>query len=241
MIIESVKPLIPIVIVLITSVLIMLTKKNKNLREFWSVAGAVLTFLSVATMVPVILAGNRIVYTLSTIAPGISLNFRVDALSLIFGIISSFLWIFATFYNIGYMRSLNEHAQTRYYACFAIAILGAQGVSYSGSLFSLYLFYEVITIFTYPLVAHHQDEEGYAGAKKYIVYLMGTSKGLLLPAVVLTYVMTGTLDFSDNIMKGVFTAGDGQHLDHRNLFPLSSSVLPRPPSCPSTTGCHRRW
>jgi multicomponent Na+:H+ antiporter subunit D len=207
MIIESVKPLIPIVIVLITSVLIMLTKKNKNLREFWSVAGAVLTFLSVANMVPVILAGNKIVYTLSTIAPGISLNFRVDALSLIFGIISSFLWIFATFYNIGYMRSLNEHAQTRYYACFAIAILGAQGVSYSGSLFSLYLFYEVITIFTYPLVAHHQDEEGYAGAKKYIVYLMGTSKGLLLPAVVLTYVLTGTLNFSDNIVKGVFTQG----------------------------------
>jgi multicomponent Na+:H+ antiporter subunit D len=207
MIIESVKPLIPILIVLITSVLIMLTRNNKNLREFWSIAGAVLTFISVATMVPTILAGNRIVYTLSTIAPGISINFRVDALSLIFGIVSSFLWIFATFYNIGYMRSLNEHAQTRYYACFAIAILGAQGVSYSGSLLSLYLFYEVITIFTYPLVAHHQDEEGYAGAKKYIIYLMGTSKGLLLPAVVLTYVMTGTLDFSDNIVKGIFTQG----------------------------------
>jgi multicomponent Na+:H+ antiporter subunit D len=207
MIIESVKPLIPILIVLITSVLIMLTKNNKNLREFWSIAGSILTFLSVATMIPTILAGNRIVYTLSTIAPGISLNFRVDALSLIFGIVSSFLWIFATFYNIGYMRSLNEHAQTRYYACFAIAILGAQGVSYSGSLFSLYLFYEVITIFTYPLVAHHQDEEGYAGAKKYIAYLMGTSKGLLLPAVILTYVMTGTLDFSDNIVTGVFTQG----------------------------------
>jgi len=156
-------------------------------------------------MVPDIMGGNRIVYTLSTIAPGISLNFRVDALSLIFGIVSSFLWIFATFYNIGYMRSLDEHAQTRYYTCFAIAILGAQGVSYSGSLFSLYLFYEIITIFTYPLVAHHQDEEGYAGAKKYIVYLMGTSKGLLLPAVVLTYVMTGNLDFSDNILTGIFS------------------------------------
>ncbi len=103
------------------------------------------------------------------------------------------------------MRSLNEHAQTRYYTCFAIAILGAQGVSYSGSLFSLYLFYEIITIFTYPLVAHHQDAEGYAGAKKYIVYLMGTSKGLLLPAVVLTYIMAGTLDFSDNILTGIFT------------------------------------
>jgi multicomponent Na+:H+ antiporter subunit D len=207
MIIESAKPLIPILIVLVVSILIMVSGKRRNLREFWSVAGSVLTFLSVASMVPEIMNGQKIAYTLSTIAPGISFNFRVDALSLVFGIISSFLWIFATFYNIGYMRSLDEHAQTRYYACFAIAILGAQGVSYSGSLFSLYLFYEIITIFTYPLVAHHQDTEGYAGAKKYIVYLMGTSKGLLLPATILTYVLTGTLDFSDNITKGIFTGG----------------------------------
>lgn len=205
--IESALPLIPIVIVIVTSVLIMVTGKKPNLREGCSIAGSILTFVSVAAMVPIIFQGHRIVYTLSSIAPGISLNFRVDALSLVFGIISSFLWIFATFYNIGYMRSLEEHAQTRYYTCFAIAILGAQGVSYSGSLFSLYLFYEIITIFTYPLVAHHQDEEGYAGAKKYIVYLMGTSKGLLLPATVLTYVLTGTLDFADNITSGIFSQG----------------------------------
>ena len=201
---ESALPLLPIGIVLVTSILIMVSGKRPNLREFWSIAGAVLTFLSVMAMVPAIWQGNRILYTLSTIAPGISLNFRVDALSLIFGIISSFLWIFASVYNIGYMRSLNEHAQTRYYACFAIAIFGAQGVSFSGGLFSLYLFYEVITLFTYPLVAHHQDEEGYAGGKKYLVYLMGTSKGFLLPALILAYVMTGTLDFADNIRTGVF-------------------------------------
>lgn len=203
--IDSALPLLPIVIVLCTSILIMLSGKRPNLREFWSIAGSILTFCSVAAMVPTILKGGTILYTLSSLAPGINLNFRVDALSLIFGIVSSFLWIFATCYNIGYMRSLNEHAQTRYYMCFAIAILGAQGVSYSGSLFSLYLFYEIITIFTYPLVAHHQDQEGYAGAKKYIVYLMGTSKGLLLPATVLTYVFTGTLDFADNITKGIFS------------------------------------
>ena len=203
---ESALPLLPIGIVLVVSLLIMVSGKRPNLREFWSVAGAVLTFISVMAMVPAIWQNNLIVYTLSTIAPGISLNFRVDALSLIFGIVSSFLWIFASFYNIGYMRSLNEHAQTRYYTCFAVAILGAQGVSYSGGLFSLYLFYEIITLFTYPLVAHHQDEEGYAGGKKYLVYLMGTSKGFLLPAVILTYVMTGTLDFADNIRTGVFPA-----------------------------------
>jgi multicomponent Na+:H+ antiporter subunit D len=206
MVMESALPLLPIGIVLVTSILIMVSGKRPNLREFWSIAGAVLTFFSVMAMVPAIWQGNRILYTLSSIAPGISLNFRVDALSLIFGIVSSFLWIFASIYNIGYMRSLNEHAQTRYYTCFAAAIVGAQGVSYSGGLFSLYLFYEIITLVTYPLVAHHQDEEGYAGAKKYLVYLMGTSKGFLLPALILTYVMTGTLDFADNIRTGIFPA-----------------------------------
>jgi len=211
MIIESARPLIPIFIVLVTMILISLSKKRPNVREFWSIAGSVLTFAAVASMVPDIWCGQKIVYTLSTIAPGISLSFRVDGLSLVFGIISSFLWIFATFYNIGYMRSLDEHAQTRYYTCFAIAILGAQGVAFSGSLFSLYLFYEIITIFTYPLVAHHQDADGYAGAKKYIIYLMGTSKGLLLPAVILTYVLTGTLDFADDVISGIFT-GDLDHL-----------------------------
>ena len=157
-------------------------------------------------MVPAIWHGQRLAYTLSVIAPGVALNFRVDGLSLIFGLVSSFLWILASCYNIGYMRSLKEHAQTRYYVCFAAAILGAQGVAFAGSLFTLYLFYEVITLFTYPLVAHHQDAEGYAGAKKYLVYLMGTSKGLLLPALVLTYTLTGTLDFADNISSGVFPA-----------------------------------
>ncbi|MHB8772059.1 MAG: monovalent cation/H+ antiporter subunit D family protein [Syntrophales bacterium] len=204
MVLESALPLVPIGITILTSLLIAVSGKRPNVREFWSVAGAILTFLAVMAMVPTVWQGGRIVYTLSQIAPGISLNFRVDALSLIFGIVSSFLWIFASFYNIGYMRGLNEHAQTRYYTCFAIAIVGAQGVSYSGGLFSLYLFYEVITLFTYPLVAHHQDEEGYAGAKKYMVYLMGTSKGLLLPALILTYVLTGTLDFADDITTGIF-------------------------------------
>jgi multicomponent Na+:H+ antiporter subunit D len=207
MAVESARPLIPIFIVLVVSVLILISRKRPNLREFWSIVGSLSTFAATASMVPDILDGKTILYTVSQIAPGISFNFRVDGLSLVFGIISSFLWIFATFYNIGYMRSLEEHAQTRYYMCFAIAILGAQGVSYSGSLFSLYLFYEVITIFTYPLVAHHQDAEGYAGAKKYIVYLMGTSKGLLLPATVLTYVLTGTLDFSNNLLTGTFPKG----------------------------------
>jgi multicomponent Na+:H+ antiporter subunit D len=126
---------------------------------------------------------------------------------MVFALIATFLWGFATSYNVGYMRSLNEHAQTRYYFCFAIAIFGAVGVAFAANVFTLYLFYELITVFTYPLVAHHQDEEGFSGARKYLVYLMGSSKLFLLPAMVLTYVLCGTLDMNlTDIVHGMFPA-----------------------------------
>jgi len=156
-------------------------------------------------MVPAVLRGSVWTCHLATFFPGVSIRFVVDGLSLIFALVATFLWFFATCYNIGYMRSLNEHAQTRYYFCFAVAIFGAVGVAFSGTIVTLYLFYEVITVFTYPLVAHHQDQEGYQGARKYLVYLMGTSKLFLLPAMVLTYVQCGTLDFNlTDIAKGIF-------------------------------------
>jgi multicomponent Na+:H+ antiporter subunit D len=198
---------VPLVITGLAPVFIWLLRKNINMREGASLVGGLLTFLLMLSFVPGVLAGKVYVYTLFTILPGITVKLCVDGLTLCFGLISTFLWMFATSYNIGYMRSLNEHAQTRYYVCFAIAIFGAVGVAMSGNVFTLYLFYEVITVCTYPLVAHHQDEEAWEGSRKYIVYLMGTSKLFLLPAMVLTYVLCGTLDFNlTDVAHGIFPA-----------------------------------
>ena len=172
-----------------------------------SFAAGVLTFGTVLTFVPPVLNGQVLIYPLFMILPGIEVKFGADGLGLIFALVASFLWILATAYNIGYMRSLKEHAQTRYYFCFAVAIFGAVGVALAANVFTLYLFYEVITVFTYPLVAHHQDEEAYHGARKYLVYLMGTSKLFLLPAMILTYVLCGTLDFRlGDLARGIFPA-----------------------------------
>src|SRR3984893_14103419 len=93
------------------------------------------------------------------------------------------------------MRSLEEHAQTRYFACFALALSATMGVAFSANLFTLFLFYEALTLTTYPLVAHKETNEAKAGARKYVIYLLGTAKVLLLPAVILTYNVAGTLDF----------------------------------------------
>jgi multicomponent Na+:H+ antiporter subunit D len=203
--IESTRVLIPLVITLLSPFVLWLFRKNINYREGVSFVAAALSFISILSMVPAVLRGSVWAYTLVTFFPGVSLRFAVDGLSLIFGLVATFLWFFATSYNIGYMRTLKEHAQTRYYFCFALAIFGAVGVAFSGTIVTLYLFYEVITVCTYPLVAHHQDEEGFQGARKYLVYLMGTSKLFLLPAMILTYVQCGTLDFNlTNITTGIF-------------------------------------
>lgn len=196
--------LIPLLLPLLTAIMNLATGKNPNLRETCSISGAVLTFLSVAYMLPHTLAGGTYSLHLFTIYDGINIALKVDGMSMLFAVTSSFLWILAGFYCIGYMRGLNEHAQTRFYVCYSATIFGAMGVAFSASLASLYLFYELVSIFTYPLVMHHQDEEAYDGSRKYLSYLMLTSKVMLLPALVLTYVSCGTLDFAANIHQGIF-------------------------------------
>lgn len=205
--ITSARVLVPLAITLVAPFLIWFFRENINRREAVSVWAGILTFISVVSMVPDVLDGKIVKYTLFTLFPGVNVSFAADGLAFVFALVASLLWVFATSYNIGYMRSLNEHAQTRYYFCFAVAIFGAVGVAFSANVFTLYLFYEIISVFTYPLVAHHQDDEGFSGARKYMVYLMGTSKLFLLPAMVMTYVLCGTLDFHlGDVAQGIFPA-----------------------------------
>ena len=203
MVIESIKPLFALLTPVAGSILVMLSRKTPNLRETWSALAAVTMFLTIASMTPLVLAGNTLHHEIFALLPGLSITLRVDAFSMIFALVASFLWILAVFYSMGYMRGLAEHAQTRFNACFALSLFGAIGVAFSDNLFTMYLFYEVVSIVTYPLVAHHQDTEAYEGAKKYIIYLTTTAKGLLLPAMILIYVLTGSLDFASNINSGI--------------------------------------
>jgi multicomponent Na+:H+ antiporter subunit D len=192
----SAKPLLAILVSAVGALLILVTgNRRANLREFWSVAAGVLKLAIVASMIPDILAGRTLHFVLFRILPGIEIAFRVDAFGLLFAAGASILWIATSLYSIGYMRSLEEHAQTRYFACFSLALSATLGVAFSGNLFTLFLFYEALTLSTYPLVGHKQTPEAKAGARKYVIYLLGAAKLLLVAAIVLTYNIAGTLDF----------------------------------------------
>jgi multicomponent Na+:H+ antiporter subunit D len=192
----SVTPLLTILVSALGSLLIIITgERRANLREFWSVAAGVLQFALVVSMMPAVLAGRAPQVVLFRLLPGIELGFRADAFGLLFALGASLLWVAASFYSIGYMRSLEEHAQTRYFSCFALALSATMGVAFSANLFTLFLFYEALTLATYPLVAHKETVEAKAGARKYVIYLLGAAKVMLLPAIILTYNLAGTLEF----------------------------------------------
>ena len=202
----SIIPLLAAFTPMVAALLIPLLRKDPDKREAVSILASVITFLLVLSMVPTVMSGQVIRLEPARILPGLGVSLRVDGFGMLFGLVSSFLWMVTTLYSIGYMRGLAEHAQTRYYTCFALTIGSALGVAFSGSLFTLYFCYELVSIFTYPLVMHHEDREGQQGAKKYLVYLMGAGKLFFLPALVLTYILAGNLDFGT---QPILAAGDG--------------------------------
>lgn len=198
--------LLALLIPLVGTLGVMFKGDNENIREGISSVSSILLLLVVASMIPEVWHGKTLIFHMFTILPGVTVTLRADSMSMIFALVASSLWTIAVFYSMGYMRGLKEHAQTRFNACFALAIFGAIGVAFSDNLFTMYLFYEIVSVCTYPLVAHHQDEEGYNGGRKYLVYLTATAKAFLLPAMILIYVLTGTLDFAPNISTGIFPA-----------------------------------
>lgn len=169
---------------------------SANLRETVTLVTAGALALVVWSLLPVVLAGDRPALTVTEIVPGVDIAFEVEPLGMLFAALASLLWIVNSVYSIGYMRGNKERNQTRFYVCFAISLAAAIGVAYAGNLFTLFLCYEVLTLVTYPLVSHKGDPDTIRSARVYLGVLLTTSIGLLLPAIIWTYSVAGTGDFT---------------------------------------------
>jgi len=197
-----------VVVSLLTAGAILLLYRRPNLRDGLSVVAAIIKFAIVISMAPIILAGKTIDLTLFEILPGVAFAFRVDALGMVFATVSSLLWILAALYSIGYMRSMNEKAQTRFFASFAVSLSAAVGGAFAANLFTLVIFYEILSLVTYPLVYHKENAESWSGSRRYMVYLVGASKSILLAGLAITYQLAGTLDFMPH---GLFETVDASN------------------------------
>lgn len=173
---------------------ILTLRRQPNPREGASMVAALLTFGLVASLIPGVLGGRSSQVVLFTAWPGLELALRPDLLGLLFASVSSFLWILTTLYSVGYMRGLGEHAQTRYYAFFAAVIGATMGIALSANLFTLLIFYEILTVSTYPLVIHHEGEEDYRSGRKYLIYTLGGG-GAVLAGLAIAFGATGDVAF----------------------------------------------
>ncbi len=176
--------------------LIALLHRRPNPREAVSLLAAALLFLIFVSLTPAIVAGGRPSLRIGEMLPGLDLALELEPLGLLFALIASGLWFVSGIYSIGYMRGNEEAHQERFYACFALAIGGALGVAFAGNLLTLYLFYELLTFVTYPLVTHHGDEKAREGGRTYLGLLLLSSMFFLLPAMIATWWVAGTLDFT---------------------------------------------
>lgn len=183
---------------------VLLLRNRPNAREAGSLISAILTFLICVLCLPSAFAAQPVSTLPFPVLPGLTLQFAADAFGLLFASIASLLWIVTTVYNIGYMRGLKEHAQTRYYICFAITIGAVMGVALSSNLFSLFVFYEILAIAAYPLVVHAETKESLAAGRKYLIYTQSGGVAILAGMMILL-AMGNTLDFVAGGNPGIAT------------------------------------
>lgn len=186
-------------------IIALLGGRVRYLNEGVTIAAAVLKFLLITLLYTSVVGGAVYLWTPVTLLPGVPFSLQIDLFGIYFALLSSLLWLVTSIYSIGYMRSLNEHAQTRYYLCFALCVAATVGIAFSGNLLTFFIFYEILTLATYPLVVHSQTKEALAAGRKYLAYLLSGGVVLLF-AILLTYTTTGTLDFANGgILSGSAT------------------------------------
>ncbi|NQV59397.1 MAG: monovalent cation/H+ antiporter subunit D family protein [Alphaproteobacteria bacterium] len=182
---------------------IWIVGKHPNQREAVTLFTAVALLVVVLAILPLILAGVPVRLELGAPLPGLNIAFAVEPLGMIFACVASFLWIVNSVFSIGYMRGNDEPRQTRFYICFAIAIAATMGLAFAENLFTLFICYEALTLSTYPLVTHHKNDEARQAGRTYLGILLGSSVVLLLPAIIATWVLTGSVTFTTGgIMAG---------------------------------------
>lgn len=177
------------------------SEESDRIRNSLAIVISSLTALMVITLFLRVVNGQMPTAHLLTVMKGLELKFRLDPLAAVFSLLASVLWVFATVYSTGYMA--HEHNRRRYFIFYILSLGATMGIAFSANLFTLYLFYEFLTVFTYPLVIHEGNAEAQAAGKRYIKYSFAGA-GLILAGIVMTTGVAGTMDFAPG---GILAAG----------------------------------
>jgi multicomponent Na+:H+ antiporter subunit D len=176
---------------LVTAVVIFgLPEERHRLRGALNLGGAALKLVLVAVMFAGMLHGVRYEARLPFL-PGLELVLRVDFLALLFVSLSAVLWLVTTVYAIGYLEG-SPH-RSRFFGFFSLCVTATMGIALAGNLMTFFVFYEMLTVVTYPLVVHRGTGRALRAGRVYLLYTLGGGTLFLLGAVWL-HTLMGTVE-----------------------------------------------
>lgn len=169
-----------------------LPEERVAVRTTLNLGGAVLKLVLVGVMIWGVFHGQHYEARLPLL-PGLDLVLRADAAAMLFVVLSSGLWLLTTIYAIGYLEG-SPH-RSRFFGFFSLCVTATVGVALAGNLITFVLFYELLTLATYPLIVHRETEVARRAGRTYLIYTI-TGGASLLVGTVWLYSMSGTLEFS---------------------------------------------
>ncbi|MBA4148751.1 MAG: monovalent cation/H+ antiporter subunit D family protein [Verrucomicrobia bacterium] len=190
---ESAMPTLIVGTSLLTGLLIFfLEEKRQRLRSTLNLLGAGLKLVFVGIIIVGTLQGREYEFRFPLVL-GFDFLLRVDMLSLLFVTLSGVLWFVTTIYAIGYLEG-SEH-RSRFFGFFSICVAASTGIALAGNLITFFIFYEFLTLSTYPLVVHRGTEESLRAGRTYLWYTI-TGGTVLFVGVAWLNVLVGDVDFS---------------------------------------------
>jgi multicomponent Na+:H+ antiporter subunit D len=199
-------PLIVLSSSLVTGIVIFfLPEERSGFRSFLNLAGAVIKVAGVFLMSWNMLVHGHEYQIRFTLGLGFDFLLRVDLLSLAFVSLSSNLWLVTTVYAIGYLEG-SPH-RSRFFGFFSLCVTASTGIALAGNLITFFIFYEFLTLVTYPLVVHRGTDAALRAGRTYLLYTI-TGGAVLFVAIVQITVLTGPFDF---VSGGFLSAIEEQH------------------------------
>lgn len=208
-------PLAVVLTSLAASLLIFAAGEDRaRLRTAINLAAAVIKLGLIALLVSVVRDGEHLVWRMPLL-PGLDLVLQADPLMLLFSTLSAGLWLLTTVYAIGYLERSPHRA--RFFGFFSLCVASTMGIAAAGNLFTFFVFYELLTLATWPLVAHRGTRDSIDGGASYLRYTLFGS-ALFLAGLVWLHVLTGPQDF---LAKGLVSdVLDGNETAQRAIFVL---------------------
>jgi multicomponent Na+:H+ antiporter subunit D len=174
-------------------IIFLLNEESTRLRISLNMLGALTKLGLVGVLIWGVFHG-RVYESRWTLVPGLDLVLHADSLSVLFVTLSTVLWLVTTIYAIGYLEE-SPH-RNRFFGFFSLCVTATVGLALAGNMFSFVIFYEILTLATYPLVAHRGTVDAVSGARVYLAYTISGGV-ILLVATVWLHVLAGALAFEE--------------------------------------------